>query len=163
MHAYCCTPKNYTLDRQGTSGRIVGPEVAILEGGKPVARPGMLGHICVRGSPAFEGYLTSEGKIDLSAFDESGWFDTGDLGYLDADNYLYITGRSKEVINRGGEIISPVEVEDAVLAAAKDPNSPLYGRVSETLAFSAPDEVLQEVVGAVIVTPPARPGRIFAS
>ncbi|OJJ84711.1 uncharacterized protein ASPGLDRAFT_170616 [Aspergillus glaucus CBS 516.65] len=149
-------PKNYTLDRQGTSGRIVGPEVAILEGGKPVARPEMLGHICVRGSPAFEGYLTPEGKIDLSAFDESGWFDTGDLGYLDADNYLYITGRSKEVINRGGEIISPVEVEDAVLAAAKDPNSPLYGRVSETLAFSAPDEVLQEVVGAVIVTPPGK-------
>lgn len=153
-------PKDYTLDRHGTSGRIVGPEVAIMsEGGKPVPRPEMLGHICIRGSPAFEGYLTPDGKIDTSAFDESGWFDTGDLGYLDADNYLYITGRSKEVINRGGEIISPVEVEDAVLATAKHPGSPLYGRVAETLAFSVPDEVLQEVVGVVIVTTPgsARP------
>ncbi|KAJ5261005.1 NRPS-like protein biosynthetic cluster [Penicillium angulare] len=151
-------PKNYTLDRHGTSGRIVGPDVAILtENGDHVAETGMLGHICIRGSPAFEGYLTPEGKIDASTFNESGWFDTGDLGYLDADNYLYITGRSKEVINRGGEIISPVEVEDAVLTAAKDPSSPLYGRVTETLAFSVPDEVLQEVVGAVIVTSPGTP------
>jgi acetyltransferase-like isoleucine patch superfamily enzyme/acyl carrier protein len=148
-------PKDYTLDRHGTSGRIVGPEVTILsESGKPVPRCEMLGHICIRGSPAFEGYLTPEGKIDTSAFDESGWFDTGDLGYLDSDNYLYITGRSKEVINRGGEIISPVEVEDAVLTTAKHPGSPLYGRVTEILAFSVPDEVLQEVVGVVIVTAP---------
>lgn len=150
-------PKNYTLDRPGTSGRIVGPEVAILNDGKPVSDRGTLGHICVRGSPAFEGYLTTEGEIDTSAFNEAGWFDTGDLGYLDPENYLYITGRSKEVINRGGEIISPVEVEDAVLTAAKHPGSPLYGRVTETLAFSVPDEVLQEVVGIVIVTPPGTP------
>ncbi|OKL61481.1 hypothetical protein UA08_03423 [Talaromyces atroroseus] len=148
-------PRDYTLDRPGTSGRIVGPEVVIMsESGKPVERCGMLGHICIRGSPVFEGYLTSEGKIDTSAFNESGWFDTGDLGYLDADNYLYITGRSKEVINRGGEIISPVEIEDAVLTSAKQPGSPLYGRVAETLAFSVPDTVLQEVVGVVIVTTP---------
>lgn len=152
-------PKNYNLDRHGTSGRIIGPDVAILNDDKPVSQCGMLGHICIRGSPAFEGYLTPEGAIDTSAFNESGWFDTGDLGYLDADNYLYITGRSKEVINRGGEIISPVEVEDAVLTAAKHPGSPLYGRVTETLAFSVPDDILQEVVGVVIVTPPgtARP------
>ncbi|KAJ5683632.1 NRPS-like protein biosynthetic cluster [Penicillium macrosclerotiorum] len=153
-------PKHYALDRHGTSGRIVGPEVAILtDQGTPVARCEMLGHICVRGSPAFEGYLTPDGQLDTSAFDADGWFDTGDLGYLDVDNYLYITGRSKEVINRGGEIISPVEVEDAVLASARHPESPLYGRVMETLAFSVPDEILQEVVGAVIVTPPgvARP------
>ncbi|CAI7564259.1 unnamed protein product [Penicillium crustosum] len=148
-------PRDYKLDRPGTSGKIVGPEVAILtESGEHVSQNGMLGHICIRGSPAFEGYLTPDGKIDTNAFNESGWFDTGDLGHLDDDNYLYITGRSKEVINRGGEIISPVEVENAVLTTAKDPESPLYGRVTETLAFSVPDEVLQEVVGVVIVTPP---------
>ncbi|CAG7950694.1 unnamed protein product [Penicillium nalgiovense] len=148
-------PRDYKLDRPGTSGRIVGPEVAIMtENGNPVPRNGMLGHICIRGSPTFEGYLTPGGKIDTSAFNESGFFDTGDLGHLDDENYLYITGRSKEVINRGGEIISPVEVENAVLTTAKDPESPLYGRVTETLAFSVPDEVLQEVVGVVIVTPP---------
>lgn len=149
-------PADYALDRPGTSGRIIGPEVAILaDAGTPVP-PGTMGRICIRSAPVFEGYLQGNGTVDLSAFDAAGWFETGDLGYLDIDGYLYITGRSKEVINRGGEIISPVEVEDAVMAAAKDPESLLYGSVSEALAFSAPDEVLQEVVGLVIVTPPDR-------
>jgi acetyltransferase-like isoleucine patch superfamily enzyme/acyl carrier protein len=149
-------PADYSLDRPGTSGRIVGPELAILADAATPVPHGTVGRICIRGSPVFEGYLQDNGTVDPSAFDAAGWFDTGDLGYLDADGYLYITGRSKEVINRGGEIISPVEVEDAVLAAARDPESLLYGSVSEALAFSAPDEVLQEVVGLVIVTPPDR-------
>ncbi len=74
---------------------------------------GEIGRICVRGPPVFGGYLAHSGGGE-AAFSREGWFDTGALGYLDADGYLYITGRSKEVINRGGEIISPVEVEDAV-------------------------------------------------
>ncbi|KAL2830672.1 hypothetical protein BJY01DRAFT_240319 [Aspergillus pseudoustus] len=147
-------PTDYKLEREGTSGRPVGPDVAILDGASPPRRaaPGETGRICVRGFPVFPGYLTSEG-INTDAFEEGGWFDTGDLGCLDQDGYLYITGRSKEVINRGGEIISPIEVENAILSAARDPTSILYGRITETLAFSAPHDVLQEVVGAVIVTP----------
>ncbi|KAI9371943.1 hypothetical protein BJX61DRAFT_553304 [Aspergillus egyptiacus] len=150
-------PIDYKLERTGTSGRPVGPDVAILDGGSPAkpAPTGTTGRICVRGFPVFPGYLTPNG-LDTSVFDENGWFDTGDLGHLDDDRYLYITGRSKEVINRGGEIISPIEVEDAILSAARDPTSLLYGRVSETLAFSAPHDVLQETVAAVIVTPPGK-------
>ncbi|KAL2818783.1 hypothetical protein BDW59DRAFT_181831 [Aspergillus cavernicola] len=149
-------PTDYKLERVGTSGRPVGPDVAILDAGKPARRVvnGTTGRICVRGFPVFPGYLTPSG-IDKSAFDEAGWFDTGDLGHLD-EGYLYITGRSKEVINRGGEIISPIEVEDAILSAARDPTSLLFGRVLETLAFSTPHDVLQEAVGAVIVTAPGR-------
>ncbi|KAL4805105.1 hypothetical protein BDV18DRAFT_152964 [Aspergillus unguis] len=149
-------PTDYKLEREGTSGRPCGPEVAILDGGSPASRSpeGVKGRICVRGFPVFPGYLTEEG-INTSAFEEGGWFDTGDLGYLQ-DGYLYITGRSKEVINRGGEIISPIEVENAILSAARDPSSLLYGRVTETLSFSTPHDVLQEVVGAVIVTPPGK-------
>ncbi|KAL3461223.1 hypothetical protein BJX64DRAFT_300238 [Aspergillus heterothallicus] len=150
-------PTDYKLEREGTSGRPVGPDVAILDGATPARRVGTgeTGRICVRGFPVFPGYLTPEG-INTDAFEQGGWFDTGDLGCVDEDGYLYITGRSKEVINRGGEIISPIEVENAILSAARDPSSILYGRVSETLAFSAPHDVLQEVVGAVIVTPPGR-------
>jgi acyl carrier protein len=147
-------PTDYKLDREGTSGRPCGPDVAIL-GDSPGKRvpTGTTGRICVRGFPVFPGYLT-DGGINKGAFEEAGWFDTGDLGHLDKDGYLFITGRGKEVINRGGEIISPIEVENGILSAARDPTSILYGRVSEALAFSTPHDVLQEVVGAVIVTPP---------
>ena len=73
------------------------------------------------------------------------------------DGYLYITGRSKEVINRGGELISPFEVENAIMAAASSPKSPIHGRVSQVLAFSASHDVLQEVVAVALVTPPDQP------
>ncbi|KAL4904485.1 hypothetical protein BDW74DRAFT_168483 [Aspergillus multicolor] len=149
-------PTNYKLDREGTSGRPVGPDVAILDGSAQRAPTGVTGRICVRGFPVFPGYLTEQGVINKDAFDANGWFDTGDLGHQDDEGYLFITGRSKEVVNRGGEIISPIEVESGILSAARDPSSALYGRISETLAFSTPHDVLQEVVGAVIVTPPGK-------
>lgn len=105
----------------------------------------------------FPGYLQPDGSIDRSALNEDGWFDTGDMGYMDEDGYLYITGRSKEVINRGGELISPFEVENAIVAAALKPESPLYGRVTQALAFSVQHDVLQEVVGVALVTPSGIP------
>ncbi|KAK5653684.1 hypothetical protein OQA88_8714 [Cercophora sp. LCS_1] len=147
-------PTNYRLDRPGTSGIAVGPELTILNWEGTTVAPGTIGRICVRGDPVFPGYLTEDGKFDRSPFDENGWFDTGDLGYMCADGYLYITGRSKEVINRGGEIISPFEIENAIVSAAEDPESPIFGRVNQALAFSAPHDVLQEVAGIVLVTPP---------
>jgi acetyltransferase-like isoleucine patch superfamily enzyme/acyl carrier protein len=76
---------------------------------------------------------------------------------MDEDGYLYITGRSKEVINRGGELISPFEVENAILSAAMSTGTPLSGRVNQVLAFSAVHNVLQEVVAIALVTPPHAP------
>ncbi|KAH6845794.1 hypothetical protein B0I37DRAFT_435284 [Chaetomium sp. MPI-CAGE-AT-0009] len=145
-------PIDYCLDRPGTSGLPTGPEVAIssTEGAPLPTRS--VGHICVRGGPLFQGYLRPDGTLDKSCF-RDGWFDTGDLGYLDPDGYLFITGRSKEVINRGGELISPFEVENSIMVAARDPASPIHGRVSQVLAFAVPHSVLQEVVGVVLVTP----------
>ncbi|KAL9620528.1 MAG: hypothetical protein Q9160_004997 [Pyrenula sp. 1 TL-2023] len=150
-------PLTYCLDRPGTSGVTVGPEVAILSETKIVVPSRTPGNIHIRGLPVFSGYLLENDELDTSAFTEKGWFDTGDQGFLDEDGYLYITGRSKEVINRGGEIISPFEVEEAILSASHDSTSTIFGRVSETLAFSMPHSMLQEVVGIVIVTPPEKP------
>ncbi|CAN8096235.1 unnamed protein product [Discula destructiva] len=150
-------PVDYNLDRPGTSGISTGPELGIFDGDFHSATTGTVGRICIRGEPLFPGYLQPDGSIDRSSLNEDGWFDTGDMGKLDEDGYLYITGRSKEVINRGGELISPFEVENAIVSAALKPESPLYGRVSQALAFSVQHDVLQEVVGVVLVVPTGVP------
>lgn len=150
-------PLDYLLDREGTSGISTGPELTILDWSEQAVTNGTVGRICVRGEPVFPGYLKPDGTYDKSPFNEAGWFDTGDLGYMDNDGYLYITGRSKEVINRGGELISPFEVENAIMTASRESDSPIYGRVSQALAFSASHDVLQEVVAIVLATPPDTP------
>ncbi|KAG7435493.1 putative peroxisomal-coenzyme A synthetase [Fusarium oxysporum f. sp. raphani] len=150
-------PLDYRLDREGTSGISTGPELTILDWSEQNVTNGTVGRICVRGEPVFPGYLKPDGTYDKSPFNEHGWFDTGDLGYMDDDGYLYITGRSKEVINRGGELISPFEVENAIMTASRASESAIYGRVSQALAFSASHDVLQEVVAIVLVTPPNVP------
>ncbi len=76
---------------------------------------GVTGEICVRGPNVIAGY---EGRRQRLSFLD-GWFRTGDLGYLDADGYLYITGRLREVINRGGEKIAPREIEELLLAPSR--------------------------------------------
>ncbi|OQN98153.1 hypothetical protein B0A48_15985 [Cryoendolithus antarcticus] len=149
-------PLAYRLGKTGTSGISVGPEIAILHEHDRAMITGSIGRIAVRSSPLFSGYL-KDNSIDTSCFTRDGGFDTGDMGYLDEDQYLYITGRTKEVINRGGELISPFEVEEAVVGAGADPSSPVYGRISEALAFSVNHDVLQEVVGIAVVTPANAP------
>lgn len=148
-------PTNYQLDRPGCSGVACGPDLSIRD---PFDRErelpvGQTGAVSVRGLPTFSGYETSTDPfepLDTSAFSSEGWFDSGDMGHMDADGYLYITGRSKEIINKGGEVISPFEVEEAIMQAAKD-------RIKQTLAFSIEHTVLQETIGVVIVPVPNQP------
>ena len=150
-------PLDYQLEREGTSGISTGPELIILDWSEAKVPSGTVGRVCVRSEPVFPGYLLSDGSLDKSPFNAEGWFDTGDLGFMDDDGYLYITGRSKEVINRGGELISPLEVENAIMSAALSTGSPISGRVSQVLAFSASHDILQEVVAVVLVTPANKP------
>ncbi|KAK4626435.1 Oxalate--CoA ligase [Fulvia fulva] len=147
-------PLDYRLEKTGTSGVSVGPEIGILDGRDRIqSSVGEVGRIAVRGAPVFGGYLKDNDIIDKSCFTPDGWFDTGDMGYLDDAGFLYITGRSKEVINRGGELISPFEVEEAIVAASSDSESPTYGKISKALALSVTHDVLQEVVGIAIAVP----------
>ena len=146
-------PTTYQLDRPGCSGIACGPHLSIrdptnIERESPC---GATGAVCVRGVPTFDGYETSPGSpLDTSAFSSEGWFDSGDMGYMDSDGYLFITGRSKEIINKGGEVISPFEIEEAISSVAKT-------RVKSTIAFSVPHDVLQETIGVVIVPAPGAP------
>jgi acyl-CoA synthetase (AMP-forming)/AMP-acid ligase II/acyl carrier protein len=125
--------------KPGSVGRAAGPEIAILgESGQLVA-PGVCGEVVIRGPNVMGGYDRNP-QANAAAF-SGGWFRTGDQGYLDEDGYLFITGRVKELINRGGEKIAPREIEEVLLD---------HPAVAEAVAFSVPDRRLGEDVGAAV-------------
>ena len=103
----------------------MGPEIAILNASTGVSLPiGNEGPICVRGDPCFRGYgqIANDPSVVVPdiTFMKDGWFNTGDLGHMDEEGYLFITGRSKEVINRGGEIIRYVAILRTLDMSEKD-------------------------------------------
>jgi steroid-24-oyl-CoA synthetase len=116
-----------------TDFRIIGEDGAE----QPV---GVRGEVCIK-SPANILAYWNKPEATAQVFD-SGWFRTGDLGHLDGEGFLYIDGRIKEIIIRGGENISCIEIESAISA---------HGAVAEVAVIGLPDERLGEVVGAVIV------------
>ncbi|KAJ1939737.1 Ribonuclease ageritin, partial [Linderina macrospora] len=101
-----------------------------------------LGEVCIRGPNVTEGYLNNPEANAKSFTAESHWFRTGDQGYIDEDGYVVLTGRIKELINRGGEKISPLEL-DAVLL--KCPG------VTEAVSFAVNDEMYGQEVNAAVV------------
>ena len=134
--------------KPGSVGVAIGEAGPVLriagEGGDPLPA-GLTGEVAIRGAAVIAGY-EGDPAANVAAFGD-GWFRTGDQGYLDGDGYLFLTGRLKELINRGGEKIAPREVEEALLA---------HPAVAEAVAFALPDERLGEEVAAAVV---ARPGR----
>ena len=98
--------------KPGSAGRPASAEVRVELGGGS-ARAGQIGRVQIRGAGVITGY-DSGGRPGV--IDADGWLDTSDLGYLDADGYLFLVGRSDDVINRGGEKIYPREIEEILLA-----------------------------------------------
>ncbi|CAK9238286.1 unnamed protein product [Sphagnum jensenii] len=127
-------------NKPGTVGKPTGIELAILNDDGEIQKPGVVGEVSIRGPNVTKGYRNNP-DANKTAF-EFGWFHTGDRGFVDEDGYLTLTGRIKELINRGGEKISPLEV-DAVLLS--------HPAVSEAVAFGAPDAHFGEEVNAGIV------------
>lgn len=106
------------------------------------------GEVCIRGENVTSGYIRRP-EANLSSF-INGWFRTGDQGYFNQDRYLILTGRIKELINRGGMKISPLEVDFALL---EHPN------VEEAVSFGAFDSIYGEVVHAAVVLKMAAHGK----
>lgn len=133
----------FELRKVGSVGRAAGPEIAIMDETGRALASGEHGEIMLRGPNMSRGYYNDE-TATQAAF-RKGWFRTGDLGYLDADGYLVIVGRIKDVINRGGQKISPLEVEEVLLS---------HPAVLEAGVFAVPHEKLGENVAAVVVLRP---------
>ena len=138
-----CQPLPPGERRTGSVGLPVGLDVAILGEGGDFLPAGRAGEIVVRGATVMDGY-DGDPAANSNAF-VGGWFRTGDLGFLDADGYLFLTGRAKEIINRGGEKIAPREVDEILLE---------HPAVAEAIAFPVPHPTLGEDVAAAIVLRP---------
>ncbi|MGE0717870.1 MAG: acyl--CoA ligase [Alphaproteobacteria bacterium] len=127
--------------KPGTVGIAAGPEVAIMdETGSAILARGEVGEVVIRGENVTRGYAANP-EANAKGFTD-GWFRTGDQGVLDPEGYLTITGRLKELINRGGEKISPREVDEVLMD---------HPAVAQALTFSMPHDKLGEEVAAAVV------------
>jgi len=107
---------------------------------------GQVGEISMRSACNFLGYWRNEEATE-AAFTADAYFRTGDLGYLDADDYLFIVDRKKDIIIRGGENIACIEVEQEIYA---------HPNIAECSVFGLPDERFGEVVAAVYLSKDGR-------
>jgi acyl-CoA synthetase (AMP-forming)/AMP-acid ligase II len=142
-HQMCSNPLPPGIRKAGSVGLPAGPEVAVVDAAGRRLPVGVVGDIVIRGENVTPGYLhlSQERQERL----EGGWFRTGDLGHLDADGYLYLQGRAKEIVNRGGEKVSPAEVDARLLT---------HPAVAEAVSFAVPHPTLGEDLVAAIVMQP---------
>lgn len=124
----------------GSVGLAAGPEVGIMDANGSLLPAGVIGEIVIRGENVTLGYENNE-KANAEAFTH-GWFRTGDQGTLTDDGYLSLTGRLKEIINRGGEKISPLEVDEVLMD---------HPAVMQVVTFAMPHPKLGEDVAAAVV------------
>jgi acyl-CoA synthetase (AMP-forming)/AMP-acid ligase II/thioesterase domain-containing protein len=139
-HQMAANPLPPDERKPGSVGRAAGPEIAVLDESGAQLEAGEIGEVAVRGPSVFAGYERNP-EANLSSFTD-GWFRTGDQGYLDEDGYLVLRGRLKEIINCGGEKVSPGEVEEALRA---------HPDVADAVAFAQAHVRLGETVAAAVV------------
>jgi acyl-CoA synthetase (AMP-forming)/AMP-acid ligase II len=139
-HQMASNPLPPRTRKPGTVGPNAGPEVRIVDDRWNTLPAGVAGEIVIRGENVTRGYENNPAANETAFFD--GWFRTGDQGTMDADGYVSITGRLKEIINRGGEKISPREVDEIIME---------HPAVHQCVTFGMPHEMLGEEVAAAIV------------
>ncbi len=142
-HLMATNPLPPQRRKPGTVGYGFGVEVNIMDEQGTLLPAGSLGEVVVKGANVIDGYENNP-TANATAF-VNGWFRTGDQGVIDADGYLRLTGRLKEIINRGGEKISPLEIDDVLLR---------HPAVAEALAFAVPHPALGEDIQAAVVLKP---------
>jgi acyl-CoA synthetase (AMP-forming)/AMP-acid ligase II len=144
-HQMCCNPLPPRAQKPGSVGIAAGPEVRIADEAEDrLLDPGATGEVVISGPNVTPGYEGNPAANESSFFTDGGkrWFRTGDQGAFDDEGYLRLTGRLKEIINRGGEKISPLEV-DAVMLSHPD--------IAQVVCFAVPHDKLGEEIAAAVV------------
>jgi acyl-CoA synthetase (AMP-forming)/AMP-acid ligase II len=139
-HQMASNPLPPGTRKPGTVGPSGGPEIRVVDETGTTVPLGAPGEIVIRGPNVMREYENNP-KANADAFYD-GWFRTGDQGVMDEDGYVAITGRLKEIINRGGEKISPREVDEIIME---------HPAVHQCVTFAMPHEMLGEEVAAAIV------------
>jgi len=139
-HQIASNPLPPAARRPGSVGLGTGVEVAVLDDGGAPLPSGTPGQVAIRGPNVIDGYAANP-QANAESF-IGGWFRTGDQGLLDERGYLTLIGRIKELINRGGEKISPREIDEVLLR---------HPAVAEAVAFGTPHPTLGEEVAAAVV------------
>ena len=142
-HQMASNPLPPRARKPGTVGLPAGPEIGIMGEAGGLLAAGETGEIVIRGANVTAGYENNP-KANAEGF-RDGWFRTGDQGVKDAEGYLSITGRLKEIINRGGEKVSPREVDEILMD---------HPAVAQVVTFGMPHAKLGEEVAAVVVLKP---------
>ncbi len=140
-HQMTCNPLPPEKRKPGTVGIAAGPEIAVMNTEGDLLPAGSTGEVVVRGNNVTSAYENNP-AANAESF-TNGWFRTGDQGVIDEEGYLSITGRLKEIINKGGEKISPKEVDDVLMD---------HPAVLQVVTFAIPDKKLgEEIVAAVVL------------
>lgn len=139
-HQMASNPLPPRQRKSGSVGIAAGPAVQIMDEQGALLSVGETGEVVVQGNNVTQGYANNP-EANNQAF-TNGWFRTGDLGFLDSDGYLFLKGRIKEIINRGGEKISPREVDEVLL---------YHPAIAQVVTFAAPHTHLGEEVAAAVV------------
>jgi acyl-CoA synthetase (AMP-forming)/AMP-acid ligase II len=139
-HQMTSNPLPPRARKPGSVGVPAGPEVAVMDEAGRLLPSGEIGEVVIRGPNVTPGYEANP-VANAKAF-TNGWFRTGDQGVVDPDGYLRLTGRLKELINRGGEKISPLEVDEILMD---------HPAVQQVVTFAMPHDKLGEEVAAAVV------------